>query len=64
LLWPAIGRGAHEIADPNRRISEVAYEVDSQSLTQFDRMFKRIFGQSPSEFREHLATGERRSKGA
>jgi AraC-type DNA-binding domain-containing proteins len=64
LLWLAIGRGAHKIANPNRRISEVAYEVDSQSFTQFNRMFKRVFGQSPSEFRQHLATGKRTSKAA
>jgi AraC-like DNA-binding protein/ligand-binding sensor protein len=43
-----------QLLNPNRRISEVAYDVGFQSLTQFNRMFKRIFGQSPSEFREHL----------
>ena len=53
-----------QLLNPNRRISEVAYDVGFQSLTQFNRMFKRVFGQSPSEFREHLATGKRRSKAA
>jgi AraC-like DNA-binding protein/ligand-binding sensor protein len=43
-----------QLLNPNRRISEVAYDVGFQSLTQFNRMFKRVFGQSPSEFREHL----------
>ena len=43
-----------QLLNPNRRISEVAYDVGFQSLTQFNRMFKRIFGQSPTEFREHL----------
>ena len=42
------------LLNPNRRISEVAYDVGFQSLTQFNRMFKRVFGQSPTEFREHL----------
>ena len=53
-----------QLLNPNRRISEVAYDVGFQSLTQFNRMFKRVFGQSPSEFREHLATGERPTKAA
>lgn len=43
-----------QLLNPNRRISEVAYDVGFQSLTQFNRMFKRVFGQSPSEFRAHL----------
>jgi AraC-like DNA-binding protein/ligand-binding sensor protein len=40
-----------QLLNPNRRISEVAYDVGFQSLTQFNRMFKRVFGQSPSDFR-------------
>jgi AraC-like DNA-binding protein len=43
-----------QLLNPNRRISEVAYDVGFQSLTQFNRMFKRVFGQAPTEFREHL----------
>ena len=43
-----------QLLNPSRRISEVAYDVGFQSLTQFNRTFKRVFGQSPSEFRTHL----------
>jgi AraC-like DNA-binding protein len=43
-----------QLLNPNRRVSEVAYDVGFQSLTQFNRTFKRVFGQSPSEFRERL----------
>ena len=43
-----------QLLNPNRRISEVAYDVGFQSLTQFNRMFKRVFGQSPTQFRIHL----------
>jgi AraC-like DNA-binding protein/ligand-binding sensor protein len=43
-----------QLLNPNRRVSEVAYDVGFQSLTQFNRMFKRVFGQSPTEFRGHL----------
>jgi len=42
------------LRNPNRRISEVAYDVGFQSLTQFNRTFKRILGESPSEYREKL----------
>jgi len=45
-----------ELLNPNRRISEIAYDVGFQSLTQFNRAFKRIFGQSPTQFRAHLST--------
>lgn len=44
------------LLNPNSRISEVAYDVGFQSLTQFNRTFRRIFGQSPSEYRDRLAT--------
>jgi len=43
-----------ELLNPNRRISEIAYDVGFQSLTQFNRVFKRIFGESPTQFRAHL----------
>jgi AraC-like DNA-binding protein len=46
-----------QLLNPNRRISEVAYDVGFQSLTQFNRMFKRVFGQSPTDFRAHLVNG-------
>ncbi len=48
-----------QLLNPNRRISEVAYDVGFQSLTQFNRMFKRVFGQSPSDFRARLASHKR-----
>ena len=47
-----------QLLNPNRRISEVAYDVGFQSLTQFNRMFKRIFGQSPTEFRAKLSSND------
>jgi len=49
-----------QLLNPNRRVSEVAYDVGFQSLTQFNRMFKRVFGQSPSEFRKRLVANHRR----
>ena len=52
------------LLNPNLRISEIAYDVGFQSLTQFNRTFKRVFGQSPTEFRTQLASGKRRGKAA
>jgi AraC-like DNA-binding protein len=40
------------LLNPNLRVSEIAYDVGFQSLTQFNRTFKRVLGQSPSESRK------------
>jgi AraC-like DNA-binding protein len=52
------------LLNPSLRISEIAYDVGFQSLTQFNRTFKRIFGESPSEFRERLSSRKRPGKAA
>lgn len=36
------------------RVSEIGYEVGFQSLTHFNRTFKSIVGQSPTEYRSSL----------
>src|SRR5438477_1894664 len=43
------------LLDRNRRVSEIAYEVGFQSLTHFNRTFKKIVGQSPSSYRGSLS---------
>ena len=43
------------LLNPNLRISEIAYEVGFQSLTHFNRVFRRIVGHSPTAYREQLA---------
>ena len=43
------------LLDPNRRVSEIAYEVGFQSLTHFNRVFKKIVGQSPSSYRRSVS---------
>jgi AraC-like DNA-binding protein len=50
--------------DFDLRVSEIAFAVGFQSLTQFNRIFKRVFGQSPTEFRAHLGTKKRPTKAA
>lgn len=54
----------NQLVNPSRRISEVAYDVGFQSLTQFNRMFKRVFGQSPTDFRAHLHAHPRKIRAA
>jgi AraC-like DNA-binding protein len=39
------------LQNQNLRISEIAFEVGFQSLSQFNRVFKKFSGQSPTEFR-------------
>ena len=40
--------------NPHKRISEVAFEAGFQSLSQFNRVFRKIVGQSPTVWREKL----------
>ena len=42
------------LLNPHQRISEVAYETGFQSLSQFNRVFRRVTGQSPSVWRAKL----------
>jgi AraC-like DNA-binding protein/ligand-binding sensor protein len=42
------------LLNPNLRVSEIAYEVGFQSLTHFNRVFKKITGRSPTNYREQL----------
>ena len=35
-------------------VSEIAFEVGFQSLTHFNRVFKKILGQSPTQYRAQL----------
>jgi AraC-like DNA-binding protein/ligand-binding sensor protein len=54
----------NRLLNPNLRISEIAYDVGFQSLTQFNRTFKRVFGQSPTEFRARLSSHKSATKAA
>ncbi|HEU5236325.1 MAG TPA: AraC family transcriptional regulator [Pyrinomonadaceae bacterium] len=39
------------LLNSNLRISDIAFAVGFQSLSQFNRVFKKLSGQSPTEFR-------------
>jgi len=42
------------LLNPHKRVSEAAFEAGFQSLSQFNRVFKKIEGMSPSDFRDQL----------
>ena len=42
------------LLNPNLRVSEIAYRAGFQSLTHFNRMFKRYVGEAPTHYRARL----------
>ena len=50
-----IEKSRNLLLNPNLRVSEIAYEVGFQSLTHFNRMFKRVLGSSPTDYRMQFA---------
>jgi AraC-like DNA-binding protein/ligand-binding sensor protein len=42
------------LLNPHKRVSEAAYEAGFQSLSQFNRVFRRVAGESPTVYRERL----------
>lgn len=49
-----VERAKNLLLNPNLRVSEIAYEVGFQSLTHFNRVFKKILGQSPTVYRNQF----------
>jgi len=49
-----IEKAKNLLLNPNLRISEIAYEVGFQSLTHFNRVFRKLVGQSPTDYRRKL----------
>jgi AraC-like DNA-binding protein len=43
------------LQDRQRRVTDVAFAVGFQSLSQFNRAFKKITGKSPTQFRQNGA---------
>ncbi len=44
----------HLLLNPHKRVSEAAYEAGFQSLSQFNRVFRRIVGEAPTDYRDSL----------
>lgn len=47
-----VERAREHLLKPHVRVSEVAYEVGFASLTHFNRSFRRVVGQSPTQWRQ------------
>jgi len=47
------------LLNPHKRVSEAAYEAGFQSLSQFNRVFRRVAGEAPSAYRERLHGAEK-----
>ena len=60
--YPAPGNFAslakRRLLDPSERITEIAYDIGYQSLSQFNRSFHRIVGESPTLFRKRMGVGK------
>jgi len=49
-------RARELLGDVDLRISEIAFAVGFQSLSQFNRVFKKFSGKSPTEYRSSRQT--------
>jgi YesN/AraC family two-component response regulator len=46
-----VAKAKNLLLNPHARISEVAFEAGFQSITHFNRVFRKLTGQSPRDFR-------------
>ena len=53
-----VEKAQNMLANPNKRISEVAFDVGFKSLSQFNRAFKKYTGQAPKVLRANLRKRE------
>jgi AraC-like DNA-binding protein len=51
-----IDKAKNLLLNRSLRVSEIAYAVGFQSLTHFNRVFRRIVGQSPTEYRAQVVS--------
>lgn len=48
------------LLDQHARVSEVAFAVGFQSISQFNRIFREVAGESPSDYRQHVLAPAKR----
>ena len=51
-----IEKAKNLLLNRNLRVSKIAFEAGFQSLTHFNRVFKKIVGESPTEYRGEAAS--------
>jgi AraC-like DNA-binding protein len=59
LSFVRVGKAKKLLANPQLRISEIAYEVGFNSLTHFNRVFRKSVGESPTHYRMELRKASR-----
>ena len=57
-----VSKAAARLEDRSLRVTEIAFEVGFQSLTNFNRVFKRIAGLSPCQYRKELLASRARKE--
>jgi len=55
LAQVRVEKAKNLLLNPDLHVSEIAYEVGFQSLTHFNRVFKKLVGQAPTRYRQRLA---------
>jgi AraC-like DNA-binding protein len=51
-----VARVKERLLNPHVHVSEAAFQAGFQSLSQFNRAFRRVVGKAPSDFRHRLHT--------
>ena len=54
LARTRIERVKELLRNPNVRVSEIAFQTGFQSLTHFNRLFLKLTGESPTEYRKRI----------
>lgn len=47
-----VEKAKHLLQNPHLRVSEIAFETGFESISQFNRSFKRVTGKTPTQFRD------------
>jgi len=47
-----VEKAKHLLKNPHLRVSEIAFETGFESISQFNRSFKRVTGKTPTQFRD------------
>ncbi len=50
-----------ELLKPDARVTEIAFDIGFQSLSQFNRSFSRIVGETPTQYRIRKGAGAQRA---
>jgi len=52
LARTRVEKAKHLLQNPHLRVSEIAFETGFESISQFNRSFKRVTGRSPTQYRQ------------